>query len=107
MVIIVCIVSSCNLVKEAPETSFTYKPINSSQEIEITGFEGPATKINIPDSIDGKPVTSIVERAFYGCYNLPIMMIGNSVNSIGEGAFSGCTDLIGRRQKSTAMAVDE
>ena len=44
----------------------------------------------IPD--DGS-VTSIGERAFYGCYRLTSIVIPDSVTSIGEEAFAYCESL--------------
>jgi len=41
----------------------------------------------------GNSVTSIRDRAFYGCTGLASVTIGNSVTSIGDGAFYGCTGL--------------
>ena len=47
-----------------------------------------ATSVTIPDS-----VTSIEERAFYGCSSLTSITIPDSVTSIGNWAFSYCTSL--------------
>ena len=80
----------------------------------ITGYEGTATVVNIPATINGKAVTlihnsafsyhgiekinipnsvkSIGESAFSGC-SLTSVTIPNSVTSIGEGAFGGCSSL--------------
>ena len=44
--------------------------------------------ITIPNS-----VTSIRENTFYGCYCLTSITIPNSVTSIGDWAFYNCTDL--------------
>ena len=49
---------------------------------------GASTSINIPDS-----VTSIGERAFYGCSSLTSISIPDSVTSIGGWAFYGCRSL--------------
>ena len=46
------------------------------------------TSFTIPDS-----VTSIGNRAFYGCTGLTSIEIGDSVTSIGENAFYNCTGL--------------
>ena len=43
--------------------------------------------------IFGNMVTSIGERAFYGCGNLTSVTIPESVTKIGERAFGGCTSL--------------
>ena len=52
------------------------------------------TSITIPDS-----VTSIGDKAFFDCSSLTSITIPDSVTSIGSGAFGGCSSL-------TAMTVD-
>ena len=47
------------------------------------------TELSIPDS-----VTSIKQRAFYGCTGLTSVTIPDSVTSIGDDAFSACTGLM-------------
>ena len=47
----------------------------------------------IPDTIDGRKVTSIGDGAFQGCYGLTTITIPESVTSIGEKAFSDCDRL--------------
>ena len=47
----------------------------------------------IPLTYDGKPVTSIGDRAFWKCTNLTSVTIGNSVTRIGRSAFNSCSSL--------------
>ena len=61
--------------------------------VVITGYSGSAEKVDIPEKIDGKSVTSIGEYAFGDCANLTNITIPNSVTSICKGAFIDCTSL--------------
>ncbi|MGD0818416.1 MAG: leucine-rich repeat protein [Methanomassiliicoccales archaeon] len=47
----------------------------------------------IPGSIDGKPVTSIADNAFYSIVSLTSVVIPYNVTSIGENAFASCSSL--------------
>ncbi|WOO41747.1 leucine-rich repeat domain-containing protein [Rubellicoccus peritrichatus] len=78
--------------KGAEFGDFTYTDHGSY--IEITGHAYKTTKhVIIPESIDGKPVTTIGERAFEGNNHLRAIDIPNSITSIGERAFAICTSL--------------
>ena len=81
----------------APEVDYLYQ-INSGG-ITITGYAGPGGAITIPATINGLPVTSIWDYAFYGCTSLTSITIPKRITSIGFGAFYGCTSL-------TAIEVD-
>jgi hypothetical protein len=88
--------------------------------ITITGYAGPGGAVTIPDTINGLPVTSIGDFAFYNlaphsptivtipdsvtnignyafdlCTALSSVTLGNGLTTIGEGAFAGCPDLTG------------
>ena len=64
-----------------------------ADHVEITDYTGEATEIVIPAEIEGKPVTSIGERAFYNCRSLTAIDFPDSLISIGEYAFYQCYGL--------------
>lgn len=69
----------------------TYK--NYGDYIKITGCDESATEVVIPSEIEGLPVTSIGERAFFECYNLTAITIPDSITSIENSAFLSCDSL--------------
>ena len=72
---------------------FTYTDDGTS--ITITDYPTTNTgDVVIPDTIIGKPVTSIGSRAFYSCSALTSVTIGDSVTSIGDSAFANCSSLV-------------
>ncbi len=74
-------------------SKFTYKITNSY--VTITGLRSgyKPTILNIPYEIDNYSVTSIGDKAFYGCTSLTSITIPNSIKSIGYCAFFDCTSL--------------
>lgn len=61
--------------------------------IIVRDYDNSRTEALIPSLISGKPVTSIGEYAFYGCYSLINVVIPDSVTSIESHAFYSCTSL--------------
>ena len=61
--------------------------------VQITDCETGAETVVIPDTIDGKSVTSIGESAFRNCTSVTSITMPNSVTSMGESAFRNCTSL--------------
>ena len=59
----------------------------------VTSGDWGVTSINIPNNVDGVPVTSIGAYAFYFNDNLSSVNIEEGVTSIGESAFCSCKNL--------------
>ena len=77
--------------EEAVSVSPNFKYEIQGDTVTITGCDKKASgALTMPVTIEGKPVTSIGERAFFACSSLTSVTIGDSVTSIGELAFFGC-----------------
>lgn len=59
----------------------------------ITRYLGAAAEPEIPDKLDGHPVTEIGENAFRDCHFLAKVRIPDGVTSLGPQAFYNCTEL--------------
>ncbi|GHT49291.1 hypothetical protein FACS1894102_3780 [Spirochaetia bacterium] len=79
--------------KPIPQSEKDFKVKTNGGKVTITGYTGKATKVVIPATIKGKPVTSIGEHAFYRCTRLTSVSIPAGVTSIGYAAFRECTKL--------------
>ncbi|MBQ8134195.1 MAG: leucine-rich repeat protein [Clostridia bacterium] len=64
-----------------------------SSGVWITKYIGSASKVVIPDNIDGKKVTDVYTGAFKNCTSVTEVTIPSGVITISEYAFSGCTNL--------------
>ena len=62
--------------------------------VTITSCDKKASgELIIPSTIEGKPVTSIGDKAFFICRRLTSITIPDSVTNIGDDAFGGCDGL--------------
>ena len=94
LVMVVGLVGVMPIIGVSAETSGDYEyKILDDGTVEITGYNGSAKSLNIPNTLGGKKVTSIGDSAFGGCENLISIIIPNSIVSIGESAFEYCTSL--------------
>jgi len=70
-----------------------FKIRKASNMVQISGYTGSATVVNIPPTIQNIPVTSIGSNVFKDRTNLTGVTIPDGVTDIGVAAFSGCTNL--------------
>ena len=78
---------------KAEEISGDYTYEISHGNATIVGYNGSDTYLNIPDSLDGYPVTAIGQRAFWRCTSLTGVTLPDGCQQIKEYAFYGCTNL--------------
>jgi len=71
--------------------NFEYESDGSS--VIITRYSGEEEHVEIPGTIEGLPVISIGDGAFYFCRALSQIVIPDSVISIGKEAFGRCSSL--------------
>ena len=82
---------------QAADSDYTYNLL-PGDNAEITGYSGIDNIITIPSTLDGYPVTSIRDNAFYGL-SLTSVTIPAGITSIGVNVFSNCQSL-------TSISVD-
>jgi hypothetical protein len=63
---------------------------NADNSITITGYIGTVGALQIPGTVDGFPVTSIGNGAFWGRFELTDVTMPDGITYIGVGAFSHC-----------------
>lgn len=81
--------------KEAePVTSgaYTYVVLDDGTA-EILSYTGEEAELSIPADIDGIPVSSIGEKAFYSNDAIGSLVIPDGVTTIGSNAFCGCHNI--------------
>lgn len=61
--------------------------------ITLDQYTGKEERIDIPDSIDNKPVRQLGDRLFMNQTNLTEVIIPDNVTTIGSSVFKGCTSL--------------
>jgi len=83
-------VSVLLLLTTPPTVQAQFNHTTNNGTITITGYTGPGGDVTIPDTINGLPVTSIGDFAFWNLANVTSVTIPNSVVSLGGAAFEGC-----------------
>ena len=67
--------------------------LDEDNNATITKYQGNASTLRIPETIDGYTITAIGNGAFQNNKSLYSVVVSNTVTSIGNSAFSGCTSL--------------
>lgn len=70
---------------------FTYTV--SENKVTVTAYSGSNVNVQIPSTIDGKPVTAVGDKAFLNNTTVQSVVIPEGVKTIGWFAFSGCIAL--------------
>ena len=78
---------------EEPSCDLDWQTVDRGDYLDLAANCIPSDasgRVVLPREINGKPVTSIGENAFYGCRQITSLIIPNSISNIGYKAFSGC-----------------
>lgn len=75
------------------ESSLTFMLLANGTYGVTAGNSRYLDTIVIPESYNGKAVTTILENAFNGAINLKNITIPNSITSVGDHAFENCANL--------------
>ncbi len=70
-----------------------YDYLTNNGTITLTEYYGPGGSVVVPSTINGLPVKSIGDYAFYSYPGLNGVTIGSSITNIGRYAFSECASL--------------
>ncbi|MCR4794602.1 MAG: leucine-rich repeat domain-containing protein [Ruminococcus sp.] len=80
--------------KEAyAEESSGYEYTVIDREVTIVGYKGGPEFIEIPEYIEGCPVTEVRDNAFYNCHSLKEAVLPDTVLKIGHHSFYACYEL--------------
>ena len=73
-------------------TVFTYS-LNEDNQATVTGYQGNAVNVFVPETLDGYPVVGIGNNAFKGNTRIRSVSMPDCIEEIGYSAFQDCTGL--------------
>lgn len=78
-----------------PESDFTYRlyPEDEPTNVSITKYTGQETKIIIPETLGGLPVTGLTLKSFSGNEKITYVKLPSSLESVAIKAFNMCSSL--------------
>ncbi len=82
-----------NISEAEPDPDYEYTLLEDGTA-EIKKYYGKEKTIAVPETIDGRPVSSIGKYAFSLCKKITSVILPDSVTNIGDGAFNSCENLI-------------
>ncbi len=88
---ITVLTSSSGKASGTVKSGYEYTIIDG--EVTVTGYEGEPEYIDIPEFIEGCPVTEIRDNAFFNCHSLKEAVLPDTVLKIGHHSFYACYEL--------------
>lgn len=73
--------------------TFTYEFFNNDEEVKITGYLAKEANVEIPETINNKPVTLIGAQAFQNNTSIESIDLSSNISDFEEGALNGCSSL--------------
>ncbi len=102
---IICVLSFILPSFALVQGDYTYEIIEETAV--ITKYNGSATVLTIPATIDGMTVTKIDDGAFMNNTTLESVTVGSGVQSIGASVFENCTNLSNITLPETVIHIGE
>lgn len=94
-------------VAPVEEGNISYLPLPNGTYGVIAGNAKYLEEITIPETYNGKPVSTILEGAFDGASNLKKITIPNSIATVGDNAFDNCGSLSFNEYKNAMYLGNE
>lgn len=79
-------------VSPAPATDFTYE-LTQDDTIRLTAYTGEGGALILPDTIDGKAVSTLGEELFRGNETITALYIPQTITSIEKNLLTGCRSI--------------